>query len=96
MPNGMTLTQSYEEKRDLPAEMTYRRGTTGVVIRNCAYDTLGRPLPRKTARQGGTREDTFTHNGRSELTAAAVLGSDAYAYAYDCMGRRRTKKVTAK
>ncbi len=29
MPNGMTLTQSYEEKRDLPAEMTYRRGTTG-------------------------------------------------------------------
>ncbi len=29
MPNGMTLTQSYEEKCDLPAEMPYRRGTTG-------------------------------------------------------------------
>ncbi|MCD7799049.1 MAG: hypothetical protein LUG84_06545 [Akkermansiaceae bacterium] len=95
MPNGMTLTQSYEEKRDLPAEMTYRRGTTGVVIRNCAYDTLGRPLTRKPARQGGTREDTFTHNGRSELTEA-VLGSDDYAYACDCMGRSCTKKVTAK
>ncbi len=25
----MTLTRSYEEKRDLPAEMTYKRGTTG-------------------------------------------------------------------
>ncbi len=44
-------------------------------IRNCAYDTLGRPLARKTARQGGTREDTFPHNGRSELTAAINSGA---------------------
>ncbi|MCD8335856.1 MAG: hypothetical protein LUD18_01000 [Lachnospiraceae bacterium] len=61
-------------------------------IRNCAYDTLGRPLARKTARQGGTREDTFPHNGRSELTAAinsGAMSTCAPAITWGAAARRR-------
>ena len=42
MPNGMTLEQSYEAKRDLLADMDYNRGTTLVSHRAYAYDALGR------------------------------------------------------
>ncbi|MCI7699321.1 MAG: hypothetical protein MSQ05_08030, partial [Akkermansia sp.] len=63
--------------------------TTTVVQRGYSYDALGRPLTRTQSRQGGTRNDSFTHNDRSELTAA-TLGTDAYAYAYDNIGNRLT------
>ncbi len=69
--------------------MVYTRGTTTVVQRGYSYDALGRPLTRTQSRQGGTRNDSFTHNDRSELTAA-TLGTDAYAYAYDNIGNRLT------
>ena len=81
-PNGLTLTQSYEEHRDLLTGMQYHRGSTLVVERSYSYDTLGRPTNRSTARQGSVKNDTFTHNDRSELTAA-TLGTDAYSYSED-------------
>lgn len=54
MPNGMTLEWGYEEKRDLVATMVYKRGATRVVEREYAYDSLARPVTRRTARQGNT------------------------------------------
>ena len=86
-PNGMTLTQSYEEHRDLLTGMAYHRGTTLVAQREYVYDTLGRPTARNTARKGTVVNDSFTHNTRSELTAATVSGSN-YAYNYDNIGNR--------
>ena len=84
-PNGMTLTQSYELQRNLLTSMAYHRGTTLVAQREYVYDTLGRP----TARKGTVVNDSFTHNTRSELTAAQVNGED-YQYNYDNIGNRTT------
>ncbi|MBQ7088399.1 MAG: sugar-binding protein, partial [Clostridia bacterium] len=86
-PNGMTLTQSYEAHRDLLTGMAYHRGTTLVAQREYVYDTLGRPTVRNTARKGTVVNDCFTHNTRSELTAALVNG-DNYQYNYDNIGNR--------
>ena len=86
---GLVATYAYETQRDLMTGMVYTRGTTTVVQRGYSYDALGRPLTRTQSRQGGTRNDSFTHNDRSELTAA-TLGTDAYAYAYDNIGNRLT------
>ena len=88
-PNGMTLTQSYEEHRNLLTSMAYHRGTTLVAQREYVYDTLGRPTARNTARKGTVENDTFAHNTRSELTAAQVNGED-YQYNYDNIGNRTT------
>ncbi|MDD6812947.1 MAG: NlpC/P60 family protein [Akkermansia muciniphila] len=90
----MALALSYETQRDLMTGMVYTRGTTTVVQRGYSYDALGRPLTRTQSRQGGTRNDSFTHNDRSELTAA-TLGTDAYAYAYDNIGNRETAQESA-
>ena len=87
--NGMTLTQSYEEHRDLLTGMAYHRGTTLVAQREYVYDTLGLPTARNTARKGTVVNDTFAHNTRSELTAAQVNGED-YQYNYDNIGNRTT------
>ena len=93
-PNGITLTQSYEEHRDLLTDMQYHRGSTLVVERSYSYDTLGRPTNRSTARQGSVKNDTFTHNDRSELVSA-TLGTDAYSYSYDNIGNRKTAQEAA-
>ena len=101
-PNGLTLTQSYEEHRDLLTGMQYHRGSTLVVERSYSEDkapdgrkgdwtnaqhlpegrgavgrlrvTLGRPTNRSTARQGSVKNDTFTHNDRSESARRPRLG----------------------
>ncbi len=95
MPNGITLTQQYEQQRDLLTGMSYMRGETTVAERTYAYDTLGRPTSRTETREGdATRSDAFTHNDRSELTAA-TLGNAAYAYAYDNIGNRKSAQENA-
>ena len=91
MPNGMTLEWGYEEKRDLVATMVYKRGATRVVEREYAYDSLARPVTRRTARQGNTVNDSFACNSRSELTAATVSGK-TYGYSYDNIGNRKTAR----
>ena len=48
-PNGMTLTQSYEEKRDLLIGQLYKRSNTSVASRSYTYDTLGRPMTRSAS-----------------------------------------------
>jgi len=94
MPCNMTLTQSYETQRDLLIGMAYKRGTTGVAERAYAYDVLGRPLTRRTARKGATVNDTFGYSNRSELTEATVSGA-SYSYAYDNISNRKSAQEAA-
>ncbi len=88
MPNNMTLTQGFEEKRDLLTQMDYKRGNTLVSRRVYTYDALGRPLTRQTFRNGQTVNDSFVHTYRSELASVQVNGQ-TYAYDYDNIGNRR-------
>ncbi len=88
MPNNMTLTQGFEEKRDLLTQMDYKRGNTLVSRRVYTYDTLGRPLSRQTSRNGQTVNDSFVHTYRSELASAQANGQ-TYACNYDNIGNRR-------
>ena len=64
------------------------------VTREYAYDSLARPVTRRTARQGNTVNDSFACNSRSELTAAAVSGK-TYGYSYDNIGNRKTAREDA-
>ena len=93
-PNGMTQTYSYETSRDLLTHIAYHRGNTLVTQREYVYDTLGRPTSRSTARQGSVANDSFTHNTRSELTAATV-NNVPYQYAYDNIGNRLSSRSSA-
>ena len=93
-PNNMTLTQSYEEKRDLLIGQLYKRSSTTVASRAYTYDTLGRPLTRSTAKDGSTVNDSFGYNSRSELNTATV-NNESYAYDYDNIGNRETSQEAA-
>ena len=64
------------------------------VTREYAYDSLARPVTRRTARQGNTVNDSFACNSRSELTAATVSGR-TYGYSYDNIGNRKTAREDA-
>lgn len=88
-PNGITFTQSYEEKRDLVASMYYKKGSTTIVGREYTYDALGRPLTRSTSRKGTVTNDSFVYNTRSELALATVDGGN-YSYDYDNIGNRKS------
>ena len=88
-PNNMSLTLSYEDKRDLLTGMSYKRANTGVASRTYTYDAAGRPITRNTSRNGTTVNDSFGYNNRSELTAATV-NNGAYSYNYDNIGNRNT------
>ena len=93
-PNNMTLTQSYEEKRDLLIGQLYKRSKTSVASRAYTYDTLGRPMTRSTSKDGSTVNDSFGYNSRSELNTATV-NNEAYTYDYDNIGNRETAQEAA-
>lgn len=93
-PNNLTLTQSYEENRDLLIGQLYKRSNTSVASRSYTYDTLGRPVTRSTAKNGATVNDSFGYNSRSELNTATV-NNEAYAYDYDNIGNRETAQEAA-
>ena len=61
--------------------------------REYAYDSLARPVTRRTARQGNTVNDSFACNSRSELTAA--VSGRTYGYSYDNIGNRKTAREDA-
>ena len=93
-PNNMTLTQSYEEKRDLLIGQLYKRSTTTVASRSYTYDSLGRPMTRSTSKDGATVNDSFGYNSRNELNTATV-NNEVYAYDYDNIGNRETAQEAA-
>lgn len=68
--------------------MAYYRSSTLVVQRSYTNDTLGRPLSRRTIRNGQTVNDSFIYNSHSELASAQVNGA-TYSYNYDNIGNLR-------
>lgn len=67
-----------------------------LVSRSQGNDALGRPVTR--TQQRGTepaRSDSFSYNGRNELTAAS-LGAAPYGYSYDNIGNRKTARERPK
>ena len=77
-------------RTDLVGRVVSMTDTAGnaAVTREYAYDSLARPVTRRTARQGNTVNDNFACNSRSELTTAAVSGK-TYGYSYDNIGNRK-------
>ncbi len=94
-PNGITFTQAYEEKRDLVTGMYYKKEGTDIVGREYTYDTLGRPLTRRTALKDTVKNDRFAYNNRSELQGAVVDGEN-YSYDYDNIGNRKSAEEVTK
>ena len=95
MPNGIIRELAYEEHRDLAMAISCRLGETVLASRTQSYDALGRPTTRMQQRgMEAARTDSFTYNGRSELTGA-ILESDAYDYSYDNIGNRKTARELA-
>ncbi|WP_343015154.1 RHS repeat-associated core domain-containing protein, partial [Akkermansia muciniphila] len=95
MPDGIVRELSYEQRRDLLSGLDCRLGETGLVSRTQSYDALGRPVTR--TQQRGTepaRSDSFSYNGRNELTGA-TLGAAPYGYSYDNIGNRKTAQEPA-
>ena len=95
MPNGIVRELAYEEHRDLAVAISCRLGGTALVSRSQSYDALGRPVTR-TQQRGteATRTDSFSYNGRNELTGA-TLGTAPYGYSYDNIGNRKTARELA-
>ena len=95
MPNGIVRELAYEEHRDLAVAISCRLGETALVSRSQSYDALGRPVTR-TQQRGteATRTDSFSYNGRNELTGA-TLGTAPYGYSYDNIGNRKTARELA-
>ncbi len=95
MPDGIVRELSYEQRRDLISGIDCRLGETVLVSRSQSCDALGRPVTR-TQRRGTepARSDSFSYNGRNELTGAA-LGAAPYGYSYDNIGNRKTAQEPA-
>ena len=87
MPNNMTLSINYEESRNVIDRMVYKRGTTDVVVRTTNSDNCGRIISVVTARNAMTRTDSFTYNGRSELSQFSSSGKEN-CISYDNIGNR--------
>ncbi|WP_298084431.1 RHS repeat-associated core domain-containing protein [uncultured Akkermansia sp.] len=95
MPDGIVRELSYEQRRDLLSGIDCRLGETVLVSRTQRCDALERPVTR-TQRRGTepARSDSFSYNGRNELTGAA-LGAAPYGYSYDNIGNRKTAREPA-
>lgn len=92
---GVIRELAYEQRRNLVTAINCRLGETVFVSRTQSCDALGRPVTR--TQQRGTepaRSDSFSYNGRNELTAA-TLGADPYGYSYDNIGNRKTAREPA-
>lgn len=95
MPDGIVRELAYEQRRNLITGIDCRLGETVLVSRTQSYDALGRPVTR--TQQRGTepaRSDSFSYNGRNELTGA-TLGAAPYGYSYDNIGNRKTAREPA-
>ena len=89
LPGGLSQSYAYEENRDLFTGMSLMNGTTPLLSRTYAYDTVERLTARTKEDGSGTEEDTFSYNDRNELTSASLQGM-IYGYAYDNTGNRNT------
>ena len=83
-PNGMTLTQTYEQHRDLLTQMDYKRGNTLVARRSYQYGTLGRPTSRTFSGNGKYTNDP---NSTAEPNSGAIPPGKYYVIERQSGGR---------
>lgn len=96
MPGGLSQEIAYEENRNLPTQILYKKNETNLTARTQTYDSLARPSTRTQQRGTETaRNDRFFYDSRGEL-ASATLGTKSYAYAYDNIGNRITSAEDAR
>ena len=98
-------SSNHKVKRYLFTKMCSIRNTDGglVVQRSYTYDKLGRPLTRQTLCSGGTMNETFDYNDRSEgahvtrtVGASKKKCSDLYdACILGCRGGKWPRKLQA-
>ncbi|NLL83444.1 MAG: RHS repeat protein, partial [Lentisphaerae bacterium] len=81
---GASFTRTYEPHRDLITAVTNHWNGTPVSSFAYVNDAIGRRTQRL---DDGTVTNVFGYNGCSELTSA-VMGTNAYSYAYDGIGNR--------
>ena len=88
-PNGITVTYTYDENRDLITAINTVKDNTDIVLRGYTYNALGQLITRTQNRQGESRNDNFGYNSRGELISA-TLGTSPYdyQYEYDNIGNR--------
>ena len=92
MPNGVTRETVFEPYRDLPSSITHTNAEGTILVqRLLTYDEIGHLKNRIQFRacEAVNRFDSFTYNDRSELTHAS-LGTNAFSYAFDCIGNRQS------
>ena len=78
----------YEDKRNLPTSIGYKKGDSTLAARSYTFDNLGRITNRTQERVGeSTRADIFGYNDRNELISA-TLGTDNFNYNFDNLGNR--------
>ena len=90
------LNPSHKVNRDLLTSMDYVRDNSLITQRQYSYDALGRPMTRETRYPNKAihHADTFAYDKRSQLVGA-LLGEDAYTYAYDNIGNREIAQEVA-
>ena len=88
---GITLTHSYEANRNLITQVRNMAGTNVISEFDYVNDAVGRRTQRVdmyTAYQQAIA-NSFSYDLQSQLITAA-MGTNAYSYAYDPIGNRRS------
>ena len=87
LPNGGTFTSSFSRsasRPDLVTRRDYRFGTGSIYWYETGYDLAGRPT---NAVDSVSLARAYLYNRRNEL-AEALVGTNAFGYAYDSIGNR--------
>jgi len=90
MPNGVTLTQTYEVQRDLLTGMTYATATGTLAQRSYAYDNIG----NRTLAVEGADATAYETNNLNQYTSVSENGEDAFVPHFDADGNQTLIKTS--
>ena len=88
LPNGGTFVSSFTRspsRPDLVTRRDYRFGSGSIYWYEAGYDLAGRPT---NAVDAVSLARAYLYNRRNEL-AEALVGTNAFGYAYDTIGNRQ-------
>ena len=92
---GITLTHSYEANRNLITQVRNMAGTNVISQFDYVNDAVGRRTQRVDMYEAYQQAiaNSFSYDLQSQLITAA-MGTNAFSYAYDPIGNRRTATNT--